>query len=261
MPLTLFKIGGALVDDAAARDTFWRGVAACLDAGDRAVVVHGGGPQSSALTRRLGGEPRMVAGRRVTGDLDLAVTAYALRGAASAHLVASASALGLRAVGVAGLDGGLVRVVRRPPVDIDGETVDFGHVGDVTGTDVRLLDVLLAAGFVPVVSPLCVDERGHLLNVNADTVACALAEGLRADAFRLVTETGGVRRHADDPSSHLDTLDAATVAEGVRDGWIAGGMRPKLDVALRALAAGVADVSILGPTDLLAGHGGTRITP
>lgn len=257
--MTVLKIGGALVDDDGALGAFWRGVKRLLDGGERAVVVHGGGPQSSALTRRLGGEPRMVAGRRVTGDLDLDVTAYAIRGKASAALVASARVAGIRAVGVAGLDGGLVSVVRRPPVVVDGETVDFGHVGNVTGTDVRLLNALLDADFVPVVSPLCADDAGNLLNVNADTVACALAEALHATAFRLVTETGGVRRRADDPASHLDALDAATVEAGIRDGWIAGGMRPKLDVAMQALRAGIPDVSILAPADLLTGSGGTTV--
>jgi len=257
--MTVLKIGGALVDDAEALGAFWHGVKRLLDDGQRAVVVHGGGPQSSALTRRLGGEPRMVAGRRVTGDLDLDVTAYAIRGKASAALVASARTVGVDAVGIAGLDGGLVQVTRRPPVIVDGETVDFGHVGDVTGANVRLLDTLLDAGFVPVVSPLCADAHGNLLNVNADTVACTLAEALHASAFRLVTETGGVRRHADDPASHLDALDAATVEAGIRDGWIAGGMRPKLDVAMQALRAGIPDVSILAPDNLLTGTGGTTV--
>lgn len=258
--MTLVKIGGALVDDPAALATFWQGVARLLAEGRRVVVVHGGGPQSSALTRRLGGTPKMVAGRRVTGDLDLDVTAYAIRGKASAALVATARAAGIAAVGVAGLDGGLVAAVRRPPVVVDGETVDFGHVGDVVGTDPALLAALLDAGFVPVVAPLCADDAGRLLNVNADTVACALARALGASAFRLVTETGGVRRRAEDPASHLDVLDAATVAEGVGEGWIAGGMRPKLDVALQALAAGVGDVSILAPEHLRDGAGGTRVT-
>ena len=115
----------------------WREVAA-LDG--PVVVVHGGGPQATDLARRLGHEPRIVAGRRVTTDLDLDVALYVMRGSVNARLVASASgAAGIRAVGVSGADGGLVGVVRRPPRDVDGETVDFGHVGDVVGTDPALL--------------------------------------------------------------------------------------------------------------------------
>ena len=257
-PLTLVKIGGALVADPATRAVFWRGVATLLTEGP-VVVVHGGGPQSTALARRLGHEPRVVAGRRVTTDLDLDVAKWTLRGSASAELVASAVAEGVPAVGIAGLDGGLVRVVRRPPRDVDGETVDFGHVGDVWAVEPHLARLLLGDGFVPVVSPLCADAAGNVLNVNADTVAAALARALGADRFRLVTDTGGVRRDPADPASHLAALDRAGYDAGVADGWISGGMRPKLDVAFEALAAGIPDVVILAPADLTAPARGTRV--
>ncbi len=257
-PLTVVKIGGALLGAGAERDALWRGIARMLTEGP-VVVVHGGGPQSTALARRLGHEPRMVAGRRVTTDLDLDVAAYTLRGHANATVVASAASAGVPAVGIAALDGGMVRAVRRPPREIDGETVDFGHVGDVVAVDVRLLRLLLSDGFVPVVAPLAADAAGNLLNVNADTVACALAAALAADRFYLVTETGAVRRDAADPATALATLDRATLAAGVAEGWISGGMRPKLDVAFAAVDAGIAQVVVLGPDALGAPETGTRV--
>ncbi len=256
-PVTLVKIGGALVGDAAVRAELWRGVAT-LRATHDVVVVHGGGPQSTALARRLGHEPRMVAGRRVTTDLDLDVAKYTLRGAANADLVASAHAAGVPAVGVAGLDGGLLRVHRRAPLDVDGETVDFGHVGDVDGVEPRLVRTLLAARFVPVVCPLAADAAGAILNVNADTVALALALVLGAERLLLVTDTGGVRRDAGDPASHLATLSRAEFDAGISAGWIAGGMRPKLEGAFSAHEAGVPSV-ILGPADLATPARGTWI--
>ncbi len=257
-PLTVVKIGGALLGAGAERDALWRGLARVLTEGPL-VVVHGGGPQSTALARRLGHEPRMVAGRRVTTDLDLDVAAYTLRGLANAALVASATREGVPAVGISALDGSLVRATRRPPREIDGETVDFGHVGDVVSVDVRLVRLLLSDGYVPVVAPLAADADGQLLNVNADTIACALAAALGADRFYLVTDTGGVRRDATDAATTLGTLDRATLAAGLADGWIAGGMRPKLDTAFAAADAGIPSVVILGPDALDTPEIGTRI--
>lgn len=253
---TVVKLGGALLADPAALEAVWAGIGAL---GGGAVVVHGGGPQATALARRLGHEPRLVAGRRVTTDLDLQITLWALRGELNARLVASAQGAGLRAAGLAAADGATVRVVRRPPREIDGETIDFGHVGDVVSADPALVRAVLAAGFTPVVAPVCADAAGALYNVNADTVALALARALGARALLLVAEAGAVYRRYPDPASRLPTLDAATAAAGVAEGWIADGMRPKLTVAFEALAAGVPHVRICAPSGLADPTSGTRI--
>ena len=250
------KLGGAILADAEATAAVWAGVAAM---GGPVVVVHGGGPQATALARRLGHEPTIVAGRRVTGDLDLEVALYTLRGALNARLVGAARAAGLRAVGVSGADGALVTVAKRPPIHVDGQRVDFGHVGDVQSVDPTLARTLLDAGFVPVVSTVCADVAGALYNVNADTVAADLAAALGAPRLDLVTEAGGVRRDAADPSSHLPRLTEVEVAAGVAEGWIAGGMRPKLETALAALRRGVPSVRVCAPADL-GGDGGTVVT-
>ncbi len=245
------KLGGAILADPDAVAKVWSDVARTLGA----VVVHGGGPQATALARRLGHEPQIVAGRRVTTDLDLDVALYTLRGSLNARLVASAGPV--RAVGVSGVDGGTVRVRRRPPVEVDGQTVDFGHVGDVESVDPALLAALVGAGFVPVVASVCADSDGALFNVNADTVAFEIAVALGA-SLALVTEAGGVRRDASDPASVLRQLSGAEVEAGVSQGWIAGGMRPKLEVALAALARGVPSVRVCAPGDL---DGGTEVVP
>lgn len=281
-PVTVVKLGGALLDRPEALAAVWASVAELRtpslstsspfppgegqseghSTGDLAadvVVVHGGGPQATALARRLGHEPRVVAGRRVTTDLDLDVALWTLRGSLNARLVASARAAGVPAVGVSGVDGGLVRVERRPPREVDGATVDFGHVGDVVGSDASVLQALLGAGFVPTVAPVCADAAGALYNVNADTVAVEVAVALDAAALVFVAEAGGVRRDVADAGSRIARLDAAAVAAGVAAGWIDGGMRPKLETALDARRRGVPSVRIAAPGALADLSAGTHI--
>ncbi|MEM1094210.1 MAG: acetylglutamate kinase [Bacteroidota bacterium] len=257
-PCMVLKVGGALVADAEGLAPLWASVATLRGHTD-VVIVHGGGPQATALARRLGHTPRMVHGRRVTTDLDLDIVTWVLRGQVNTALVAQAHAAGLPAVGTSALDAGTVQVTKRPPWTVDGETVDFGWVGDVAHVDPAYLRHVLAGGYLPVVASLGMDASGHVYNVNADTIACVIAEALQASAFGLVTEAGGVRRHAEDPVSHLTTCTRAQFEAGVAEGWIAGGMRPKLTVAFRALDSGIPDVRILAPHDLDRAEGGTRV--
>ena len=255
-PVAVVKLGGAILDDPGAVAAVWAGVAAL---GGPVVLVHGGGPQATDLARRLGHEPRVVAGRRVTTDLDLDVALWTMRGALNARLVASARPAGVRAAGVSGIDGGLVTVTQRPPRGVDGETVDFGHVGDVVGVDVSILTVLLAGGFVPVVAPVCAGVSGAVFNVNADTVAVELAVALGASALLFVAEAGGVFRDLADPDSRVASLTAEAATRGVAERWIAGGMRPKLDAGFEALGRGVASVRICAPAAIADAAAGTRL--
>lgn len=259
MSVTVVKIGGAITADAVALGHVWTGVSELRRRGP-VVVVHGGGAQSTALARRLGHEPRFVAGRRVTTDLDLDVALWTMRGELNARLVAGALASVLPAVGLSGVDGGLVAVTRRPAREVDGENVDFGHVGDVVGCNPGVLTALLEAGFVPVVAPLCADAAGALYNVNADSVALAIAEGLGANALVLIAEAGGVLRDHRDPDTRIAFLDGATFDAGVRGGWIAGGMRPKLEAGFRAIARGVSEVRVCAPAAVGDVALGTRLT-
>lgn len=215
------------------------------------VLVHGGGKQMSDVADRLGHTPRRVQGRRVTTDLDLEIAQWTMNGTINTQLVAQATAHDVTAVGLSGADAGQVQVTKRTPWQIEGETVDFGWVGDVEAVDPTLVEGLLTRDLLPVVAPLGIDEGGQVYNVNADTVACALASALTADHLLFVTGTGGVRRHADDPASHLDACDPETFAAGVDEGWIEGGMRVKIETALDALDRGVDRAVICAPDDLL----------
>jgi acetylglutamate kinase len=254
-PIVVAKLGGILVGDAAQVEAFWRQIAVLREEFD-VIVVHGGGPQATALAKRLGHEPRIVHGRRVTTPLDLRIVQWTIRGELNSSLVAAASRHGIRAVGVSGVDGGLVSVQRRPPWSVEGENVDFGFVGDVVGIEPELLRALLAQGFTPVIAPIASDDAGVCYNVNADTIACEIAGAVNAARFLLVTESGGVR---DVSGTLLAQIDADGFSEGQTKGWIQGGMLVKLEVGFRALSAGVPDVRVAAPDDLVAGERATRV--
>jgi acetylglutamate kinase len=255
---TVIKIGGALLADPVKLESFWPSLKE-LSRTVPIIIVHGGGPQATSMARRLEHEPRIVDGRRVTTDLDLSIIHWTLCGELNTTLTAQALQNGVNAVGLTGIAGGTVRVNRRPPWKINGEKVDFGWVGDVDAVDASLLECLLEAGRVPIVAPLGIDNTGQTYNVNADTIAQSVASALKARSFILVTESGGVRRDAEDPISLLPVIDDATFARGSQEGWIKDGMLVKLKVAFEARKAGIEEVMILRPDDLHSRTRGTRI--
>ncbi len=256
--LSLVKIGGALVSQKGAPDGFWRSVADLYR--DRGVVlVHGGGSHATRVARMIGHEPTFVHGRRVTGDLDLEIVQWTMRGAVNVRLVAQAIHFGIRAVGLSGADGQTVQVHRRPLREIDGRQVDFGWVGDIDAVDTTILNLLVDNEILPVVAPMGIDKNGLLYNVNADTVAVHLAVGLGATELALVTESGGVREDPQDPRTVRKTIDAETFAEGVRAGWITGGMRAKLENVMLANKRGVPVVRVVGADQLADTGAGTQM--
>jgi len=221
------KLGGETL--AEQHDTL-RGVAA-LAPDYRLVIVHGGGKRLSAWLERLGIESRWEAGRRVTDDAALEVAVAVLGGLVNRELVATLLGLGVDAVGLSGIDGGLLVAER---------IAGLGRVAHVVDARPELLDVLLSTGRVPVVAPLAVDETGQVCNVNADEVAAGLARALRARLV-LLSDTDGVR---DGDGSRIDRLDPAAAAALIADGRISGGMIPKVRGGLSVLAAGGREVVI-----------------
>jgi acetylglutamate kinase len=233
------------------------------------LVVHGGGPQATELGRRLGIEPRLVGGRRITDAPTLDVMKMVVAGKLNVDLVAALRGAGVEAVGLAGA-GGLIRAHRRPPRVVSGAgdaPIDFGLVGDVDSFDRALLDALAAAGYLPVIA--CVAggaEPGEVLNINADVVASQLAAAVGAGALVACTAVGGVRRDKDDPATRLPRLTVAEARAAIRDGTVQGGMIPKLEEAFAPLAAGVAAVHVVAPGEIAAslaapGAVGTLLVP
>ena len=223
--------------------------------GIRVVLVHGGGAQSTELARALGAEARFVEGRRVTGAKDLEVAALVLNGAVNTRLLAICRSVGLPAVGVSGVDAGLIQACRRPPVRMGEETVDFGFVGDVAAVDPKVLIDLMDAGYVPVVSPLSAAGDGTLLNINADTIASALAVALGAEKLLFLTGAAGILERADDPRSLVSYTDLAGLRRLKDEGGLLRGMLPKTSAIEAAILGGVRRVHILShdlPDGLLA---------
>src|SRR6056297_2981851 len=173
------KISGSLVAETDGMAALWSAIQTLAERAP-VVLVHGGGQQMSEMADRLGHTPRRVQGRRVTTDLDLEIAQWTMSGTINTQLVAQAKAHDLTAVGLSGADAGQVQVTKRPPWQIDGETVDFGWVGDIDSVDPSLIDGLLARDLTPIVAPLGIDDTGQVYNVNADTVACAIATALAA---------------------------------------------------------------------------------
>jgi acetylglutamate kinase len=216
--------------------------------GIRVVLVHGGGPQSTALSKRLGLTTQMVEGRRVTDAQTLEVSTMVLNGEINTRIVAMCRALGIPAIGLSGVDGGLIKASKRPPVQVGGDTVDYGYVGDIFGIDPSILLKQLDNDLVPIVSPLSADDSGTLLNINADTVAAMIACELKAEKFVMATGTPGILESLEDPRSLISYLDRAGLRRLRDEGKISGGMLPKVAAIERALAGGVPRVHVISYT-------------
>jgi acetylglutamate kinase len=241
--MILVKLGGEVVDGTGLPDIA-RDLAALQREGHQLVVTHGGGPQATSLQKRLGIEPRMVGGRRITDDATLTIIKMAVAGQVNVDLCARLRQAGVRPLGL----HDLVQAHKRPPRVVSGggdEPIDFGHVGDIDGFDVALLGTLLDAGYLPVVACLGHGSDGSVYNINADIVANQLAGALSADALVLVTGTPGVLRELADASTRIPRLTVAEGRAAIADGTVSGGMIPKLEESFAALAAGARAIFIV----------------
>ena len=232
----------------------------------RKVLVHGGGRLATSMATSLGIESHMVGGRRITDDEMLRVVTMVYGGLVNKNIVAGLQAKGLKAIGLTGADGDVIRSHRRPlkRVKMDDGTeqmVDFGFVGDVDKVDATLLAQLIEGGMVPVVAPLTHDGEGHILNTNADTIASAVACALAGHYEVTLTfcfEKAGVLRDADDDNSVIPSIDEEQAARLIGEGIISGGMIPKIENAFDAIHRGVKQV-VITHSDNIDGTKGTTI--
>ena len=246
----MVKLGGDVLSDPAILDGVSAQLGLLSSLGIRLVVVHGGGPQATALSRRLGVEPTIVAGRRVTDDSALDVAKMVYGGMLNTDLVAALREHRLQAVGLSGVDADLILAKRRPPVSVVDDagktrTVDYGHVGDIERVDPRVLYTLVEARFIPVVASLAGDDEGNVYNVNADTVAESIAVATQAMKLIFMTGAPGVLRDRNDPSSLVTFADPDDLTSLMASGALVGGMRPKVEACIRAATSGVERTHII----------------
>jgi acetylglutamate kinase len=220
----LIKLGGTLLDDASSRSRLAREIAAASRR-DQIVVVHGGGKQMTRYLAERGVESRFVNGLRVTTPEILDAVLKIFAGTVNTELVAALRSEGAQAVGLTGVDAGLV--------DAEPLDPDLGHVGRPVRSDARLLNVLVGAGFLPVVACVAGDPAGGIYNVNGDQMAAACATAFGAEKLLFLTDVDGVR---DASGAIRPVLNAEEARELIRSGVATGGMQAKLDAALRRLA-------------------------
>ena len=218
-------------------DVFAQDIVMLRAVGIRPVVVHGGGPQINAMLDRLGVKSEFRDGRRVTDEATMQVVRMVLTGEVNPSIVSAISSRGGRAVGLSGADDGMVSVVQRDPA--------FGFVGDVTGVRTAVLEQLLDDGCIPVIATIGVDASGQTFNINADSVAASVAGALGAAKLLYLTDIEGLRRDVNDAESLISKLTATELGALLGDGTIAGGMIPKAESCLEAVALGVPAVHIL----------------
>lgn len=236
----VIKYGGNAMEKADLSDKFAQDVVLLNLCGIDPVIVHGGGPQINSLLGRLGVKSEFVDGHRVTGDAEMEAVEMVLSGDVNKKIVAQIARAGGRAVGISGRDGSLARAERHTLEKKDGAKVvhvDLGRVGTVKpeGVNVEMLTALKQGGFIPVIAPVAFGEDGNSLNVNADTMAGAIAAALKAEKLLLLTDTSGVMNEG----KTLTRLTPADVSKLKEQAVISGGMIPKTDCAVAAVENGV----------------------
>ncbi len=238
--IVVVKYGGnalAAVSDEFAASTFAQDIALMRAVGIKPVVVHGGGPQISAMMERLGKTPEFRDGLRVTDAETVEIASMVLLGSVNPQLVSAINLHGAKAVGVSGQDAGLLRVSQRDP--------SLGFVGDITAVDPTILKSMLADGSIPVIASIGSDKTGQAYNINADTAAGAIAESLEAEKLIYLTDIEGLRLDAQDPKSLVRQTSPEQLRTLIRDGNVEGGMIPKIESCIHALENGVRRVHIL----------------
>ena len=230
--------GSAMVDDVLKEDVI-QDVTLLKLVGFKPIIVHGGGKEISKWVQKVGMEPRFVNGLRVT-DEDTMELAEMVLGKVNKNLVQLVEKLGVRAIGISGKDGGLLKVTKKYS---NGE--DIGYVGEIKEVNARVIYDLLEKDFLPIIAPIGLDDDNHTYNINADDAACAIARAMRAEKLAFLTDIEGVYRDPKDPSTRINSLTTSEARKLMEEGVIGGGMLPKLNNCIDAIEHGVSKVHIL----------------
>ena len=235
--VVVIKFGGNAMTDASLAERFAEDVVLMHQVGILPLIVHGGGPQIGELMERLGKEPEFKDGLRVTDAETLDIARMVLVGKVNREIVSSINVHGPLAVGVSGEDGGLITAAARNP--------ELGFVGDVTAVDPTLLQKLFSEGLIPVMSTIGADETGQAYNINADTVAGAVAQAMEAEKVVYLTDVEGLYEDLSDEASLIRQISAANLSQKIQSGQITDGMIPKTEACVRAVQNGVTSAHLV----------------
>jgi acetylglutamate kinase len=243
----VIKAGGGVFGTPALTQQLMEQISILHYMGVRVVMVHGGGPQLTEVADAMGVKTQMVQGRRITDEKSIDVSSMVLNGLINTRILAICRELNIQAVGISGVDAGLVQAHRRKPVRLEGsnEVVDYGQVGDIDRIDPTAIRSLLENGYLPIISPLSADEHGTLLNINADTVAAAIGAALSAEKLILCTGAPGILERLGDPGSLISYTDLEGLQELRESGSISDGMLPKVRAIENAIKGGVRRVHVV----------------
>lgn len=237
--IIVVKYGGSAMIDEELKKRVIEDVTLLKLVGFKPIIVHGGGKEISKWVGKVGMEPKFINGLRVT-DADTMEVAEMVLGRVNKSLVQMVESLGVRAIGISGKDGALMKVEKKY-----SEGQDIGFVGEVKDVNAQILYDLLEKDFLPIVCPVGLDDEFNTYNINADDAACAIAKAVKAEKLAFLTDIEGVYKDPDDPKTLISELRVNEAQKLMEDGYIGGGMLPKLQNCIDAIEAGVSRVHIL----------------
>lgn len=248
------KLSGKVTEDRENLASLAEELALLHQVGIRVCVVHGGGKQLTDLAKKLGVVQTVIEGRRVTDDDTLDLAKMIFRGKINTEILSHLRRRGIEAVGLSGIDGGVIKAEKRPPKAVvnretgETETVDFGHVGDVVEVDARLIHLLLDGDYMPVISSLAADDEGKIFNINADTIAAEIAVRLHAEKLILLSDVNGIYLDPKNEATKITRLSIRDATGMIESGSATGGMIPKLQSLISLLERGVRSAHVIGGT-------------
>ena len=237
--IVVVKYGGSAMIDQELKENVIKDVVLLKLVGFKPIIVHGGGKEISRWVGKVGMEPRFINGLRVTDEATMELAEMVLA-KVNKELVTLVQSLGIKAVGISGKDGGLLQVEKKYS---DGQ--DIGYVGEVTQVNPKILYDLLEKDFLPIVFPVGTEEEFKTYNINADDAACAIAEAVHAEKLAFLSDIEGVCRDVNDPSTLISELHVHEAEKLISDGYVGGGMIPKIKNCIDAIENGVNRVHIL----------------
>ena len=248
--IIVVKYGGSAMVDESLKERVIQDVTLLKLCGFKPIIVHGGGKEISKWVGKVGMEPKFINGLRVTDEETMEVAEMVL-GRVNKSLVQLVESLGVRAIGISGKDGALLKVEKKY-----SEGQDIGYVGEIKEVNAQILYDLLEKDFLPIVCPVGLDDEYNTYNINADDAACAIARAMKAEKLAFLTDIEGVYKDPADPSTLISELEVAEAKKLMADGYIGGGMLPKLQNCIDAIENGVSRVHILQPAACEQGYVG-----